>query len=185
MVAKKDAAKKDAAKKDAAKKDAAKKDAVVSVDEEKKSGGGLKWIIMILVLLLLGGGGFAAYWFLMGPGAKSAEQAALDAAQAQSLAPEIVTLAPFIVNLADPLGRRFLRLTLDVEVKGQEAAADLNRSVSRVRDAIILLLSSKTFADLASMEGKIVLKNEIVERLNQIIGAGRVSNVYFTEFVIQ
>ena len=167
----------------------AKKETVVPVEEEKKSGGGLKWIIMIvMLLLLLGGGGVAAYWFLMGPGAKSAEQTAEEqgeAVQAQRLSPEIVTLAPFIVNLADPLGRRFLRLTLDVEVNGKEAAADLNRSESRVRDAIILLLSSKTFTDLASMESKIILKNEIVDRLNQIIGAGRVSNVYFTEFVIQ
>lgn len=169
---------------------AAKKEAV-PVEEEKKSGGRLKWIIMILTLvLLLGGGGFAAYWFLMGPGAKPAEpsaeeQGAPRADAVQRLTPEIVTLAPFIVNLADPLGRRFLRLTLDVEVNGKEAAADLNRSESRVRDAIILLLSSKSFADLASMESKIILKNEIVDRLNQIIGAGRVSNVYFTEFVIQ
>jgi flagellar FliL protein len=166
-----------------------KKEAVVPVEEEKKSKGKLKWIIMILMLLLLlGGGGFTAYWFLIGPGAKPAQQAAEEQgapAQAQVLTPQIVTLAPFIVNLADPLGRRFLRVTLDVEVLGNAAVEDLNRSVSRVRDTIILLLSSKSFADLASMEGKILLRNEIVERLNQIIGAGRVSNVYFTEFVIQ
>lgn len=171
----------------------AKKEAAIPVEEEKKSTGKLKWIIMILMLLLLlGGGGFTAYWFLIGPGAKPAEQAAkeqaapgTDAEQAQPLTPEIVTLAPFIVNLADPLGRRFLRVTLDVEVLGSAAVEDLNRSVSRIRDTIILLLSSKSFADLASMEGKILLRNEIVDRLNQIIGAGRVSNVYFTEFVIQ
>jgi flagellar FliL protein len=145
-----------------------------------------------MLLLLLGGGGFTAYWFLIGPGAKPAEQAAKEqvapgtgAEQAQPLTPEIVTLAPFIVNLADPLGRRFLRVTLDVEVHGNEAVEDLNRAMSRVRDTIILLLSSKSFANLASTEGKIILRNEIVERLNQIIGAGRVSNVYFTEFVIQ
>lgn len=171
---------------------AAKKEAEAPIEEEKKSGGGLKWIIMILMLLLLlGGGGFAVYWFLMGPGAKPAEHAAEEQGQAESaqsqqnMIPEIVTLPAFIVNLADPLGRRFLRLTLDVEVVGKEAAADLSRSGSRVRDAIILLLSSKSYADLASMESKITLKNEIVDRLNQIVGGARVSNVYFTEFVIQ
>lgn len=170
---------------------AAKKEVEVPVEEEEKSGSKLKWIILIVLLLLLAGGGFAAYWFLMGPGAKSTEQAAEEQGQAgpaqsqQKMIPEIVTLPVFIVNLADPLGRRFLRLTLDVEVVSNEAAGDLNRFASRIRDAIILLLSSKSYADLASMESKIILKNEIVERLNQIIGEARVSNVYFTEFVIQ
>jgi flagellar FliL protein len=55
----------------------------------------------------------------------------------------------------------------------------------KVRDAINLLLSSKTYADLATMESKILLKNEIVERLNQILGGSKVTRVYFTEIVIQ
>jgi flagellar protein FliL len=172
---------------------AEKKDAAPPVAEEKKSGGKLKWIILIVLLLMLGGGGFAAYWFLLGPGAQppaqteeGSEQPGPEASQQQQkMAPEMITLPSFIVNLADPLGRRFLRLTLDVELVSKEAADELQRSDSRVRDAIILLLSSKSYANLASMESKITLKNEIVERLNQIAGGARVSNVYFTEFVIQ
>ncbi|HDQ41450.1 MAG TPA: flagellar basal body-associated FliL family protein [Desulfonatronum sp.] len=171
---------------------AAKNEVAPPIEEEKKSGGKLKWILVAVLLVLLGGGGFAAYWFLMGPGASSPEQTAQEQEQRepgadpqQKMTPEIITLPAFIVNLADPLGRRFLRLTLDVEVVSKEAAGELNRLDSRVRDAIILLLSSKTYTDLASMESKITLKNEIVDRLNQIVGTARVSNVYFTEFVIQ
>ena len=32
---------------------------------------------------------------------------------------------------------------------------------------------------------KLLLKNEVADRLNQILGAPRVTRVYFTEFVIQ
>ena len=169
----------------------AKKDAL-PVDEEKKKGGKVKWIILLLVLLLLVGGGGAAYWFLMGPGAVTEEDAqeqegdqTASQAPRTDFVPEIVTLDPFVVNLADPLGRRFLRMTLDVEVLNREAIAIVQRNNSRIRDAVILLLAGKSFADLASMEGKITLKNQIVERLNQIVGGGRVTNVYFTEFVVQ
>lgn len=170
----------------------AKKDAV-PVEEDKKKGGKLKWIILLLVLLLLAGGGGAAYWFLMGPGAASEEdaqeqegdQTGEQAPPRTDFVPEIVTLDPFVVNLADPLGRRFLRMTLDVEVLNRQAIAEVQRNNSRIRDAVILLLAGKSFADLASMEGKITLKNQIVERLNQIVGGGRVTNVYFTEFVVQ
>jgi flagellar protein FliL len=169
----------------------AKKDAP-PVEEERKKGGKVKWVVLLLVLLLLVGGGGAAYWFLMGPGAASegdateqeGGQAANQEARAEFL-PEIVTLDPFVVNLADPLGRRFLRMTLDVEVLNRAAITDVQRNNSRIRDAVILLLAGKSFADLASMEGKITLKNQIVERLNQILGGGRVTNVYFTEFVVQ
>lgn len=168
---------------------AEKKQAEVPADEPKKSGGKLKWIILIVVLLVLLGGGGAAYWFLLGPGAavpeENGEPDTGEAVEQEKMVSEIVSLPSFIVNLADPLGRRFLRLTLDVEVVSTEAAADLNKFESRVRDAVILLLSSKTYGNLASMESKIILKNEIVDRLNQIIGGARVSNVYFTEFVIQ
>jgi flagellar protein FliL len=162
---------------------------------EKKSGGKVKWIILLLLLLLLAGGGAAAYWFLLGPGAGVEENVEGDEeAQDQDeeakqestrQSREIVTLEPFIVNLADPLGRRFLRMTLDVEVVSSEAADDVRESASRIRDAIIMLLSSKAYSDLASMENKIMLKTEIVDRLGQIMGKGRVGNVYFTEFVIQ
>ena len=168
----------------------AKKDAL-PVGEEKKKGGKVKWIVLLLVLLLLAGGGGAAYWFLMGPGAVSEDDAQgqegdrADKAPRADFVPEIVTLDPFVVNLADPLGRRFLRMTLDVEVLNRPAIADVQRNSSRIRDAVILLLAGKSFADLASMEGKITLKNQIVERLNQIVGGGKVTNVYFTEFVVQ
>ena len=55
----------------------------------------------------------------------------------------------------------------------------------KVKDTLLLLLSSKSFEEISSMDRKIELKNQIVERLNQIVGKGKVRNVYFTEFVVQ
>jgi flagellar FliL protein len=89
------------------------------------------------------------------------------------------------VNLADPLGRRYIKLTLDVEVVNPEIAKELEAAQAKVRDAVILLLSSKSYADLAPLENKILLKNELVTRLNQILGGSKVVRVYFTELVIQ
>jgi flagellar protein FliL len=97
----------------------------------------------------------------------------------------IVTLPPFVVNLADPMGRRYLKLTMDVELKDAGAVADFNGALPKVRDAVILLLSSKTFADLASMESKLQLKSDLADRLNQAVGEGKVLRVYFSELVVQ
>ena len=54
-----------------------------------------------------------------------------------------------------------------------------------VRDGILDLLSSKTLADLSDALGKQRLREEIILRVNNSISRGRISKVYFTEFVIQ
>lgn len=110
-------------------------------------------------------------------------------AQGNPLAPapllKPIPLPSITVNLADPPGNRYLKIGLEVEVSAPDAVAGLQNQTARVRDAIILLLSSKTVGQLTSSEGKVLLKNEIAARLNQILGASRVVRIYFTEFVIQ
>ncbi|MCK9238894.1 flagellar basal body-associated FliL family protein [Desulfocurvus sp.] len=160
-----------------------------------KKGGKLKWIIIAVVILaLLGGAGFFLrdqIMGLVGMGPKAAEQggeaqsADPAAAEAEPKDTELVSLPTFLVNLADPLGRRYLKLSMDVELRNKDAAEKIKKNEPKVRDAVNLLLSSKTFADLSSMESKLALKDEIVSRLNQIVGGSMVLRVYFTEMVVQ
>jgi flagellar FliL protein len=96
-----------------------------------------------------------------------------------------VSLPSLTVNLADSSGTRYLKIGMDVEVNAPEAAQEIDAQAARVRDAIILLLSSKKIQDLATAEGKILLKTEVAGRLNQILGTQRVVRIYFTEFVIR
>ena len=159
---------------------------------EKKKGGKLKLIIIALVVLgVLGGGGFAAWKFFLQPkaagdasGNATAEGGGEHKTEVDS-GGQLVTLDSFVVNLSDPMGRRYLKTTLDVEVANAAAAAELTAAMPKVKDTLLLLLSSKSFADISSMDKKIELKNDIVSRLNQIIGKNKVRNVYFTEFVVQ
>jgi len=94
-----------------------------------------------------------------------------------------VPLPAFVVNLADSNARRYLKVVLEVEMTGNPELLEANQA--KIRDALLMLLSSKTSQDVASLEGKILLRKEIVDRLNQAIGQPKVSRVYFTDFVIQ
>ena len=94
-----------------------------------------------------------------------------------------VALPAFVVNLADGNARRYLKVVLEVEMTGNPELLEANQA--KIRDALLMLLSSKTSQDVASLEGKILLRKEIVDRLNQAIGQPKVSRVYFTDFVIQ
>lgn len=162
-------------------------------DEEqpKKKG---KLLKILILLLLLGGVGFAVWKIVLpmvlepssSPTAPAADEAPQPAdEETPTLSNIVVPLPTFMVNLADPLGRRYIKLTIEVEVNSDQAAAELQNSTAKVRDAINLLLSSKSYADLAPAENKIMLKNEIVERLNQILGGPKVARVYFVDMVIQ
>ena len=100
-------------------------------------------------------------------------------------ATSMATLPSVMVNLADAAGDRYIRVGMEVEVSTPDAVRELDALAPKVRDAIIILLSGKTYTALSSAEGKMALKNEVAARLNQILGTPRVVRIYFTEFVVQ
>ena len=163
--------------------------------EPKKKKSKKKFIIILLILLLLlGGGGFAAYHFgflnlsmILGGGGNATEAAPTTREEAAEPATPttVVAVQPFVVNLANPIGSKIVRLTMELEMIDEASVKQLNQEMVKVRDSIILLLSSKTYTDLAPMEGKLQLKNEIVERVNQILGGPKVTKVYFTDMIFQ
>lgn len=183
--------------------------------EKPKKKRRIKRIVIILAILLmtLGGAGLGAYWwlFLREPAtmanADTAPETPATAGQTPTPAnPEpqsdlksarierqsdlprsagmVLPLPPVTVNLADPNGRRYLKLGMEVEVNS-DVAKELKAQNARIRDAIIMLLAGKTYGEISSPDGKVLLKAEIAARLNQILGAQRVVRVYLTDFVVQ
>ena len=94
-------------------------------------------------------------------------------------------LEPIIVNLAKSQGNRFLKVTLSLEMSAPEVRPDIKKNIQKITDSILLLLSSKLFEDVYSVQGKFILKSEITARVNPFLALGKVKGVYFTEFIIQ
>lgn len=172
-------------------------------------------IIVMLMILAGAGGGAYWWLYLREPGGEVAaeegeaavqEAAGTQQAPAQQGAPAeqgglnsarverqsdlprsggiVLPLPPVTVNLADPNGRRYLKLGMEVEVN-RDVASQLKAQNARIRDSIIMLLAGKTYGEIASPDGKVLLKAEIAARLNQILGAPHVIRVYLTDFVVQ
>ena len=164
-------------------------DEALTQEDGKKKGGMLKWIIIAVVLVALGVGGYFGYtMFFAAPPEDAASQDAVPGdpgKPAEELEGQLVPLPLFLVNLSDPLGRRYLKLGVEVEVRDPEAEAALTKYDAKIKDTLLLLLSSKTYEGLSTMKAKVELKQEIADRLNQIIGNGGVLRVYITEMVIQ
>ncbi len=153
-------------------------------------------IILVVAIAVLGGGGFFAWKFFLAepekPPVAEEEKAAAEgggeqkAKEDESKPGAILSLEPFIVNLADAEGKRYLKLSLAVDARNEELKKEVEDRMPRIRDSILLLLTSKSYADIATMAGKIRLRNEVLQIINRALaGKGSVHAVYFTEFVVQ
>jgi flagellar FliL protein len=158
-------------------------------------------IIVSVVALLFGVGGAVVAVKLLGGSDKGAEHsdehkteaAAKTEAQSgsggkhgQAAAPGVMfDLDPFIVNLADVPDIRYLKLTVKLEVDNEAVSTELSARVPQVRDAVLVLLSSKDVNAVRTTQGKFQLRDEITQRVNGLLPKPGVRSAYFTDFVVQ
>ena len=157
-------------------------------------------IIIAVFVLLVGmmGAGFFIIMKQMNTAVAQVQQKNNEQTAAEEPPPEQeVTIGPIykldtlIVNLADQGGKRYLRVTMELELKPaenvevKEVVDELEKRLPQIRDAILMILPSKQYADIATTSGKIALRDEIISKLNTYLKKGQISSIYFTEFVVQ
>jgi flagellar protein FliL len=138
-------------------------------------------IIIVAVLVVVGGGG-GAYWKFF---AKSADPVV---ETKPSVPPAMVNFDPFVVNLADPWTPRFLRVTLGLVVEGAGPAKEFTENAvvrQQVRSDLLELLSQQQASQLVTPEGKAALKKTVIERASHDAQELKITDVLFTEFIVQ
>ncbi len=145
---------------------------------EKKKKGKLLIIIIAVVVLLAGGAG--AYFFLLNKaGEKDKAHTTKESKETQGVN---FAIEPFVVNLVD---QKYLKVSIQIELSNPKLMETAKAKTPQIRDAIITILSSKTSEELITPEGKLIVKDEIKMRANQVLGENSVLNVYLTDFVMQ
>jgi flagellar protein FliL len=94
-------------------------------------------------------------------------------------------LDTFTVNLKSDAGRRYLKVTMSLELEGSELSLELDAKSPVIRDRVIRILTSKTLEEISSKKGKQKVSQQIMDTLNAMIADGQIKGIYFTEFVIQ
>lgn len=98
----------------------------------------------------------------------------------------IFNLEPFVVNLSDPTEIRYLKISIKLELSAQKVSQELDTNMPIIRDSLLILLSSKDYAGVRTVEGKLELRDEILQRVNAVLEKrGSVRAAYFTDFVVQ
>lgn len=140
--------------------------------------------IAIAALVVLGGGG-GAYWtfFRSAPPEVAAEEEKEPTRPAA-----IVNFDPFVVNLSDPGTPRFLRVTLALVVNGKEQADEFEDDAvirMKVRSALLEMLSQQKASVLITPEGRTELQKQIVELAGHNAEELMITDVLFSEFIVQ
>jgi flagellar protein FliL len=94
-------------------------------------------------------------------------------------------LEPFIVNIYDGQEIRYLKLKVEFEMANSEVKGELDAKTAPLRDAILILLTTKTMQEIQDLQGKNTLREQILGAVNKIIPPGKVTKIYFTDFVVQ
>jgi flagellar FliL protein len=153
---------------------------------KKKSRKGLFLALILVVALVAGGGG--GYWWWQGR-AQASETGQAGEAHAAAEAPAgMLVFEPFVVNLADKDAARYLKVSLRLVVSGIDDPAEVQEDavrMLRLRSAILEYLSQQTADVLVTAEGKEALKKAVAERATPLLGHGKVTDVLFSEFVVQ
>ncbi|HEY3308104.1 MAG TPA: flagellar basal body-associated FliL family protein [Desulfuromonadaceae bacterium] len=104
---------------------------------------------------------------------------------AQAGATNVFALEPFIVNIYDGQELRYLKVKVEMEMANPAVKGELEVRLAALRDAILVLLSSKTMQDIQDVQGKNQLKEEILGAVNKQIPPGKIAKIFFTDFVVQ
>lgn len=157
-------------------------------------------IIIAVFVLFVGmmGGAFFLLWSQMSATmAQVQQQGETDENAEDQEASDEVTIGTLyrldtlIVNLADHGGKRYLRVTMELELKPKEdidaaeVVEEIEMRMAQLRDAILMILPTKQYADISTTPGKIAVRDEIMAELNKYLVKGQIAKIYFTEFVVQ
>lgn len=138
----------------------------------------------VLVLLLAAAG--AGLYFLGVFSASSPARAGVPgpAEEKKELGP-LLEMEDFVVNIMHGDTARFLKVGITLETKDEASKEAIKKRMPQITDAVLLLVGNKKYDDIKDLQGKMQLKADLLGRIQQLAGKGEVTNIYFTDFVVQ
>ena len=141
----------------------------------------------VVAINMLGMIALGTYLALLGRASAAAEAPA--SAPAEPEEPEevgpLVELESMIVNLAEERGDRYLKVTLQFELRGPDDAEPVEARLVPVRDAVLSHLSTLHIADVHGEGRMAAVRDHLLTIVNERLGEARVRRLYFTEYLVQ
>jgi len=155
-------------------------------------GGGMKsWLPLILAVALMPALAFGMTKFVIVPELQTSLgiKPAADGSKSKT-GPDAkkvsVPLNKLLVNIAGTMGQRYLLVSVTVVGTGGDTfKTKMTDNDAELRDMAMGALATKTLADLEKPGSRNLIRTELINGFNNILGDNAVQEIYITEFGIQ
>lgn len=95
------------------------------------------------------------------------------------------TLTRLLVNVSGTQGSRYLQASVTLNGAGADFRTKVERNEARLRDMACTALAAKTITDLEKPGARNLVRSELLNGFNRILGGNAVEELFITEFAIQ
>jgi flagellar FliL protein len=155
-------------------------------------GGGLQaWLPLIVVVVLMPVLAWAMTSYVLVPQLQKKLGLAPAAEQTESQGPkkegprESVQMNKLLVNVAGTMGSRYLLVSLSAVSRHPKFREKMQQHDAQLRDVACGILATKTLADLEKPGARNLVRTELINAFNNVLGEAMVEEIYLTEFAIQ
>lgn len=153
------------------------------------------WLPLIITILLMPALAFGVAQFVILPqlqkglGIKTAGTSTGAAGESKKEGAggkqESVLMSKMLVNVAGTMGARYLLVSISVAGTGSDFKDKMDSHDAQLRDMACSDLATKTLADLEKPGARNLIRSELINGFNNILGDSSIQDIYFTEFAIQ
>lgn len=93
-------------------------------------------------------------------------------------------LAEILVSIPNADKNNYLKLKLTICGSDEQLGPQLDNNMPIVRDALITFLRELSPSDIVGSSGTLLIKQEIIKRLNKTLYPARVEDILFKEFMM-
>ena len=179
-------------------------DEAEEVAEKKGGGNGMMIVLVVLVVLLLAAVGGIGYFLyskgMLDPNTTQAQQQQVEKKEQKADEEDegetfLAQIDGLVLNITDAKGRaKLMKLSFTLKTNEPTATAIVEANKAQLIDAVIRQISARSSEELLTVGGKAMLKEEMIEEINNILNdttdeeevkRDSVKDIFFTSFVIK
>jgi len=138
-------------------------------------------LIVVLVIIITGVASFTFFTYFSVSGDEENNENEIKSVE--DIRPTY-SVGNFTVNISNNNRISFVRASVVFELENSEMTEELDKRSSQIRDRIISTLRAQN-QEILEEPGADTIKQIVKDKVNEILISGKITNVWFTELVVQ
>jgi flagellar FliL protein len=138
-------------------------------------------LIVVLVIIITGVASFTFFTYFSVSGDEENNENEIKSVE--DIRPTY-SVGNFTVNISNNNRISFVRASVVFELENAEMTEELDKRSSQIRDRIISTLRAQN-QEILEEPGADTIKQIVKDKVNEILISGKITNVWFTELVVQ